>query len=168
MPSPPNLAEPHLQTFTHPPDDAVVTLLRGAKRIAVVGCSPHSDRPSYRIARYLQKHGYDMIPVNPNESEILGKRSYPDLHAAAREEGHLDVVVVFRRSEQAGVHVDEAVEVEAEAVWLQSGIVHEESGRRAHAAGLMVVMDRCIYREHKRLLGSSPSSGDRASPQADS
>lgn len=155
MTTPPTTAAPGLQSFTQPGDEAIVALLRQAKRIAVVGCSPHSDRPSFRIARYLQNHGYEMIPVNPKEAEILGVRSYPDLHAVARETGPIDIAVVFRRSEQAGVHVDEAVEVGAKAVWLQSGIVDEEAGRRAHAAGLRVVMDRCIFRDHKRLFGSS-------------
>lgn len=160
MPTPSTPDGPDLKTFTEPSDDAVVALLKRVKRIAVVGCSPEPTRPSHRIARYLQKHGYDVVPVNPNESEILGKPCYPDLHAATSREGPLDLVVVFRRSEEAAKHVDQAVAVGAPAVWLQTGIVHEESGRRAHAAGLQVVMDRCVYREHARLLGPGSRAGD--------
>ena len=118
---------------------------------AVVGCSGSPMRDSYDVARFLQGKGKRVVPVNPAEREVLGERVYPDL-AAVRAAGiEIDVVDIFRRSDQAGHHVDEAIEVGAKAVWLQLGVLDEAAAERARAAGLIVVMDRCPKIEYPRL-----------------
>lgn len=125
--------------------DPIDLILRTAKTIAVVGLSSKSHRPSYQVACYLQSAGYRIIPVNPNEREILGERAYARLEDVA--EG-IDVVDVFRRSEHVPDIVESAIRVGAKAVWLQDGVVHEAAAERARVAGLLVVMDRCMLREH--------------------
>ena len=127
----------------------IVTLLREAKTIAVVGLSSKSWRSSYGIAQYLQKHGYRVIPVNPMENEVLGEKSYASLKDIPE---HVDVVNVFRRSEFVPEIADDAIEIGAGALWLQLGVVHEEAARKAAAAGLTVVMDRCISVDHSLLV----------------
>lgn len=117
---------------------------------AVVGCSPDPSRDSHRIAALLQSRGYEVIPVNPREREILGQRVYPRVTDIPAERG-VEVVDVFRRSEDAGAHVDEAIAIGARAVWLQLGVVDEAAAARATAAGLTVVMDRCPAIELPRL-----------------
>ncbi|TMD85629.1 MAG: CoA-binding protein [Chloroflexi bacterium] len=120
-------------------------MLRSARTIAVVGLSANPRRPSHGVARYLQRAGYRIIPVNPNVAEVLGERAYPTL---AQLPGPVDVVEVFRRSEFAGGIVDEAIAIGAGAVWLQDGVVDEAAAERARAAGLDVVMDDCMMRRH--------------------
>ena len=110
------------------------------KTWAVVGCSPQPWRPSHDVARVLIERGYDVVPVNPNASEVLGRRCYPSLADVPRD---IEVVDVFRRSEEAGAHVDEAIAIGARAIWLQLGVVDEAAAARAKAAGLLVAMDRC-------------------------
>ena len=125
-------------------------LLTETRTWAVVGCSPDPSRDSHRIARRLLEHGLTVIPVTPRADEILGQRAYPgllDLPADAR----VDVVDIFRRSEQAGAHVDEAIRIGARAVWMQLGVIDEAAAQRALAAGLDVVMDRCPAIELPRL-----------------
>ena len=117
---------------------------------AVVGCSPDPGRASNRVARFLQSHGYRVIPVHPEADELLGERCWPSLGDIPPEEG-VEVVDVFRRSELAGRHVDEAIEIGARAVWLQLGVVDEQAATRAREAGLEVVMDRCPAIELPRL-----------------
>lgn len=109
---------------------------------AVVGCSPDPGRDSHDVASFLQSHGKRVIPVNPNAcpGEILGERCHPDLPSIGEP---VDVVDVFRRSELAGVHVDEAISIGAKAVWMQLGVIDEEAAARARDAGLLVVMNRC-------------------------
>jgi predicted CoA-binding protein len=118
------------------------------KRVAVVGLSSDPSRPSYDVARYLQRQGYTIIPVNPKETEVLGEKSYPTLSDIPEPP---DVVDVFRRPEYVGEIVDEAIKVGAKAVWLQLGVTNEEAARTAREAGLLVVMDRCMKIEHHML-----------------
>lgn len=123
-------------------------IIREAKVIAVVGLSPREDRPSNEVAKYLQEQGYRIVPVNPQVSEVLGEKSYPDLRAIPFP---VDVVDVFRRAQDTPPIAEEAVAIGAKALWLQLGIVNEEAGDLARRAGLGVVMDRCMLIEHKRL-----------------
>lgn len=125
----------------------IETILTDCRTIAVVGLSSNPMRPSYDVARYLQRRGYRIIPVNPNEEEVLGERAYATLSEIP---GKFDLVDIFRRSEEAGAHVDEAIKLGAKAVWLQDGVIDEAAAARAQAAGLLVVMDNCILREHAR------------------
>jgi predicted CoA-binding protein len=120
-------------------DDDVDAIL-ALETWALVGCSPRPSRPSHGVARFLIERGYDVIPVNPHAAEVLGRRCYPSLPEVPRP---IDVVDVFRRSADAGVHVDEAIALGARAVWLQLGVIDEAAAARARAAGLLVVMDRC-------------------------
>jgi len=119
------------------------------RNIAVVGLSANSKRPSYRIASYLAEQGYNIIPVNPNAQEVLGKKSYPDLSSIPET---VDVVEIFRRSEDVMPVVEEAIKIGAKAVWMQEGIVNEEAAARARGAGLLVVMDKCMFEEHQRMI----------------
>jgi predicted CoA-binding protein len=128
----------------------VADLLRKAKTIAVVGLSSRRFRPSYGVSEYMQRSGYRIIPVNPNEQEVLGEKSYARLEDIPE---HVDIVDVFRRSEHAGEVVDAAIRIGAGAVWLQEGVVDHSAAERARTAGLEVVMDRCILKEHRRYLG---------------
>ncbi len=127
---------------------AIPELLRKSKTIAVVGLSSKKFRPSYGVAEYMQAHGYRVIPVNPNESEVLGEKSYATLEEIPE---HVDVVDVFRRSEFVGPIVDSAIRIGANAIWMQEGVEHLDGAKKAREAGLTVVMDRCILKEHMRL-----------------
>jgi predicted CoA-binding protein len=131
-------------------DADVRAILQGMHTWAVVGCSPSPARDSHRIAALLQRRGYRVIPVNPAAEEILGERCYPSLADIPAAEG-VEVVDVFRRSDQAGAHVDEAIALGARAVWLQLGVVDAAAIERARAAGLAAVMDRCPAIELPRL-----------------
>lgn len=124
---------------------AIATILRESHTIAVVGLSSNPQRASYGVARYLQRHGYRIIPVNPNEREVLGEKAYARLEDIPEK---IEIVDIFRRSEEAGRHVDEAIRIGARAVWLQEGVIDHQAAARAQAAGLVVVMDRCILKEH--------------------
>jgi len=125
-------------------------LLRESKTIAVVGLSSRPTRPSNGVARYLQRAGYRVIPVNPRETEVLGERCYARLEDVPER---VDIVDVFRRSEHVPGIVESAIGIGAKAVWMQDGVHHEESARKAEAAGLMVVMDDCMLRRHAALFG---------------
>ena len=125
-------------------------LLREARTVAVVGLSPKTQRPSHSVARYLQGAGYRIVPVNPGHAEILGERSYPSLALAARDHT-IDIVDVFRRSELAGGVVDEAIAIRPRLIWLQLGVVDDAAAERARAAGVPIVMDRCLAVEHRQL-----------------
>ncbi len=128
----------------------VEKVLTSYRTWAIVGCSPNPDRDSNQIAAVLQKEGYTVIPVNPSAEEILGERCYPSLQAIPEDAG-VEVVNMFRRSEDAGVHVDEAIEMGAKAVWLPRGVIDEAAAERARTAGLDVVMDRSPRTELKRM-----------------
>ena len=122
-------------------------LLAGAKTIAVVGLSPNPMRPSHGVSEYMQSRGYRIIPVNPGHAVVLGETSYPTLDDVPAP---VDLVNIFRRSEHVAPIVDAAIRIGAKAVWMQEGIEDEASAERARAAGLFVVMDRCILKEHRR------------------
>ena len=124
-------------------------ILSSAKTIAVVGLSEKADRESHLVARYLQANGYRIIPVNPGMAEVLGERSYPDL-ASIPPEIAIDVVDIFRKPEFIPAVVDAAIPRGARAVWMQLGLVHNAAAEKARAAGLEVVMDRCMKVEHAR------------------
>lgn len=124
-------------------------LLQGAKTIAIVGLSPKVARPSNMVGQYLLDAGYTIIPVNPGQTEILGRKCYPSL---AEVPGKIDVVDIFRRAEQVLPVVQDAIAVGAGAVWMQEGIVNEEAAQLARASGLTVIMDRCIKIDHQQML----------------
>jgi len=133
-----------------PPSDVeIAELLRTARTIAVVGLSSKTWRASYGVAEYLQSAGYRIIPVNPKEREVLGEKAYARLEDVPEKP---DIVDVFRRSEAVPEIVDAAIRAGARAVWMQEGVAHGEAAARARQAGLLVVMDTCILREHHRLL----------------
>lgn len=123
-------------------------LLETTRTIAVVGLSSKRFRPSYGVCEYMQNAGYRIVPVNPNETEILGERCYADLRSVPEP---IDMVNIFRRSEHVAGLVEEAIRLGAKAVWMQEGVVDEEAAAKARAAGLTVVMDRCLLKEHRRL-----------------
>jgi uncharacterized protein len=127
-------------------------ILHSCRVIAVVGLSAKRFRPSYGVAEYLQRAGYKIIPVNPMETEVLGERAYPDLDSIP---GPVDMVDIFRRSEFVPEIVEAAIRKGAKAVWMQEGVIHEAAAERAEEAGLSVVMDRCILKDHRRLAYAS-------------
>lgn len=132
-------------------------ILGASKTIAVVGLSPQWHRPSFFAAKYMQAHGWRIVPVNPTATEILGERCYPSVTAAAQalaKEGvKIDIVDCFRRTEDIGPIADEAIAIGAKCLWQQIGVKNEQAAARARAAGLEVVMDRCVKIEHARLFG---------------
>lgn len=123
-------------------------ILKKYNTIAVVGASPKPERDSNRVAAYLIEHGYNVIPVNPNASEILGKASYPDLRSIPEK---VEVVDIFRKPEDVMPIIDEAIEIGAKAIWMQEGIINQAAAAKAKAAGLLVTMDKCMLKEHKRF-----------------
>jgi predicted CoA-binding protein len=133
----------------NPPSDDIRAILERYKTVAVVGLSPKPERDSHRVARYLKDNGYTIFPVNPGQKEILGETCYPNLRAIPFA---VEVVDIFRRPEAIPPIVDEAIEVNAKVVWMQLGLAHNESAKRARGAGLEVVMNKCIKIEHTNLL----------------
>jgi predicted CoA-binding protein len=123
-------------------------ILNKYSTVAIVGLSPDPNRPSHRVAKYLINHGYKVIPVNPDAQEILGTRSYADVSSIPEP---IEIVDIFRRSQEVMPIVDEAIKTGAKVVWMQEGVINEEAALRAKDAGLLVVMDRCMLKEHKRL-----------------
>ncbi|MEW6338681.1 MAG: CoA-binding protein [Acidobacteriota bacterium] len=132
--------------------EEIDAILEESRTVAMVGLSDKADRDSYRVARYLQEHGYHIVPVNPAVHEILGETSYPDLHAIPAEIS-IDIVDIFRKPEFIPAIVDAAIARGARTVWMQLGLAHNASADKARAAGLKVVMDRCIKVELARLRG---------------
>ena len=127
-------------------------ILDSARTIAVVGLSAKRSRPSHGVAEYMKRAGYRIIPVNPLESEVLGEKCYPDLDSVPEP---IDIVDIFRRSEFVPEIVEAAIRKGAKVVWMQEVVIHEDAARRAEAAGLRVVMDRCILKDHRRLAHAS-------------
>jgi len=130
-------------------------ILLATKTIASVGLSSSDEKESYHIVAYLQEQGYKIIPVNPTAKEILGEKAYPDLASVPVK---VDVVQVFRRSEDVPPVVDEAIKIGAKVVWMQVGIENEEAARKARAAGVKVVMNACMRVAHRMLIGPKPVS----------
>jgi uncharacterized protein len=130
-------------------DQELKDILSNTKIIASVGLSGNQQKESYGIGLYLQEQGYQVIPVNPTATEILGETSYPDLESVPVK---IDVVQVFRKPEDVPPVVEDAIKVGAKVVWMQEGIVNEEAAKRAREAGLQVVMDACMRSTHRRLI----------------
>lgn len=127
----------------------IAELLRTSRTIAVVGLSSKRFRPSYGVAEYMKSAGFRIIPVNPFEQEVLGEKAYGELSAVPER---IDIVDIFRRSEFVPEIVETAIRLGARVIWMQEGVIHEEAAAKARAAGLEVVMDRCILKEHRRML----------------
>lgn len=127
-------------------------ILKFSKVIAVVGLSPDPERPSYRVASYLKEQGYTIIPVNPTADKILGEVSYPDITSIPVS---VDVVDIFRRSEEVPDIVEDAIKIKAKAVWMQEGVINKKAAACAREAGLLVVMDKCMFKEHQKLKNSN-------------
>jgi predicted CoA-binding protein len=136
--------------------DPIVDVLKRYRSVAVVGLSSHPERASNHVGEYIKSTGYRMIPVNPNEREVFGEKSYPDLEnaAAAIAPEKIEIVDIFRRPENIPPVVDSAISIGAKVIWMQLGIEHRESAAKAVAAGLIVVMDACFFVEHKRRSSS--------------
>lgn len=126
-------------------DEEIKEILKNSKTIAVVGLSTDPSKASYMVAEYLMNNGYKIIPVNPSATEILGKKSYPDLKSIPEK---IDIVDIFRKEEAIPQIVDEAIEVGAKIIWMQQGLCHNKSADKARTAGLKVVMNKCIKVEH--------------------
>jgi hypothetical protein len=135
--------------FQNPPLETIRTLLQDCRTIAVVGLSPRPNRPSHCVAEAMQRFGYRIIPVRPALDEVLGEKAYPDLHALPEKP---DLVDVFRAPEHVGPIVDVCIELGIRAIWLQDGVINEAAAQKAVAAGMVVIMDRCIYRDYVRLM----------------
>ena len=131
---------------SHTQTDQIGEMLKKAKTIAVVGLSSSPLRPSYGVAAYLQQHGYRIVPVNPNIRGALGEKAWPSLREAPEK---LDIVDIFRRSEFVPQVVEAAIQLKVPCIWMQEDVVHEEAAEKARRAGIFVVMDRCILKEHR-------------------
>ena len=129
--------------------ETIKKILNECKTIAVVGLSSNSFRPSNGVASFMRTKGYKIIPVNPNETEVFGIKAVASLSDVTEK---VDLVDIFRRSEEAGSVVDEAIKIGAKAVWLQEGVIDEEAAERAESAGLLVVMDRCWLKDYVRIM----------------
>jgi len=131
-------------------DERLFELLDKSRTIAVVGLSGKPERDSFKVAQYMQKQGYKIIPINPKVERVLGEKAYPDLPSVPEP---VDIVNIFRRSEHILPVVDEALKISPLAIWMQLGIVNEEAAEIAEKAGILVIMDKCIMVEHRRLKG---------------
>lgn len=134
--------------------DMIRRIIDSCRTIAVVGLSGNASRPAHRVAAYMQQQGCTIIPINPNERTVLGECAYATLSDVP---GNIDLVSVFRRSAEAGAIIDQAIQIGARAVWLQEGVIDHSAARRAYEAGLLVVMDRCWLKEHRRQQAPPPS-----------
>jgi predicted CoA-binding protein len=126
--------------------DPIGDLLKKARTIAVVGLSARPLRPSHGVSLYMQQQGYRIIPVNPNVDSVLGEKAYPSLKDVPEK---IDIVNVFRRSEFVPEVVDQVIALKMPAIWMQEDVVHEQAAAKARGAGIFVVMDRCILKEHR-------------------
>ena len=135
-----------------PPAERLRELFRRVRQIAVVGLSQNPTRASHDVATYLQRAGYEIVPINPMISDWEGIPAFPDLRSAVAAGKQIDLVDVFRRSEELVHVVDDAINARMQAIWFQLGVIDEEQARRAQGAGMMVVMDRCTKIDHRRLM----------------
>lgn len=135
--------------FDNPSLDEIRDLLGRIKHIAVVGLSPKANRPSHQVASSLQQFGYHIIPVRPAVDEVLGEPAYADLHQVP---GPIDLVDVFRAPDQIAPIIDACIDLKLPAIWLQDGVINATEAQRARAAGITVIMDRCIYRDYLQLM----------------
>jgi len=133
-------------------DESLKNILINTKVVASVGVSSNEDKPSYWIFNYLMNNGYEMIPVNPTSLEVQGVKSFPDLNSITQK---VDVVQVFRKPEDVPTVVESAIQIGAKVVWMQVGVINHPAAKRAEAAGLKVVMDKCMRDTHRRLLGGT-------------
>jgi predicted CoA-binding protein len=133
-----------------PDPDPITDLLGRARTIAVVGLSNHPLRPSHGVSAYMQSHGYRIIPVNPKIRGSLGEKAYPSLLAVPEK---IDIVNIFRRPEYVEEVVDQAIRLKVPAIWMQEGVLHEKAAQKARQAGIFVVMDQCILKQHKARFG---------------
>jgi uncharacterized protein len=133
-----------------PQPDPITELLKRSKTIAVVGLSSSPLRPSHGVAAYMQSQGYHIIPVNPNIEECLGEKAYPSLLAVPEK---IDIVNIFRRSEFVEEVVDQAIQLKVPTVWMQEEVIHQGAAEKARRAGIYVLMDRCILKEHRARIG---------------
>jgi len=138
-----------------PPTDAIADLLKRSKTIAVVGLSDNPVRPSHGVSAYMQSHGYRIIPVNPQIEESLGEKAYASLLDIPEKDvpEKIDIVNIFRRPEFVEAVVDQAIQLKVPAIWMQEEVIHEKAAEKARQAGIFVVMDRCILKEHRARLG---------------
>ncbi len=142
-----------MRRFTNPPENEIKALLGRVHHIAVIGLSPKTNRPSYRVAAALQGYGYHIIPVRPLVNEVLGEKAYADLRQVP---GPIDLVDVFRAPEEVEPIVDACIDLKIPALWFQEGVINEAAALRAQAAGIMVVMDRCTYRDYTAFFPPGP------------
>jgi uncharacterized protein len=131
--------------------ETIRTILKNTKTIAVVGLSDKPSRPSFYVSKYMQQEGYRILPIHPTITQALGEKAYPTLDAAYAAEGKIDLVDVFRASEFVPEIVKDVMRLKIPYLWLQEGVCHEEAAKWAEDDGILVVMDRCIYKEHARL-----------------
>ena len=134
--------------FINPDPDEICRILRDIRTIAVIGLSSKPDRPSFRVAQALQSHGYRIVPVSPLAQEVLGEPAYPDLESIPFK---VDMVDVFRAPEHVPAIVESCIALGLPRLWLQDGVIHEEAAQKARAAGITVVMDRCMWRDYSHL-----------------
>lgn len=140
-----------MTNFNNPPAQEIKALLERVKHISVVGLSPKPARASHYVAKALQDFGYHITPVRPKLDTALGEKAYPDLYAV---EGPIDLVNIFLNPARLDPVIDACIERKVSAIWLQEGVINQTAAQRAQQAGIMVIMDRCIYKDHKALLNS--------------
>jgi predicted CoA-binding protein len=138
----------HSQRYTNPPDDEIRRILQTYKKVAVVGLSSNPGRASHGVARFLQGQGFKIIPVNPNETEVLAEKAYPDVASLPERP---EIVDIFRRSEHVPAIVDQAIKIGAKVVWMQEGVVNHDAAIKASQSGLTVVMDKCMLKQCRAL-----------------
>ena len=140
-------------------DQRIREILKETRNVAVVGLSPKESRPSFRVASYLKAVGYRIVPIRPGVNEVLGEKAYPSL-TDIPSEIEIDVVDIFRRPEEVLPIVEEAIKRGAKTIWMQEGIINKEAAQKAIGAGMKVVMDRCMLKDHQRLLASQMETSD--------